>query len=784
MTTIVRLGPEYFPKSDKGAPVSGGTIYIGEVDTDPEVVGNQQQVKALQENGSFVNMTQPISLGGGGVPLYNGSPVSLYAGGLDYSLKVLDINGAQAYYIPSYYDFEDDPLIPGNYYYPDYTELDQGVTGNSGTIKYYVDQIGTTDKATIYLKHNSGNEFTDYNFSTTEVIPSNITLEREDGARLKDDVNNASVTINGPLVSNATHAFDWGNGSGSLTLAATAVDAELPEWRGAIIDDDTEGDTNVAAIQDAIDSAVSGTGCSIVNLSNNTYFVSSTIYVKEYCYLIGNNPRYSEIRAAVGFTDPTTKALIVLGEEISSDGGQSCGLRSLRVNANDVVNDAVLSRGLQENSGIWNVIIKNFNVHGVYLNGQHVIHATFDNVHTWHDGAAGVTDPIGMFFDETLWAGSQLNRITINNSAGIVWQSANPGIKLYRARVDMANIHVEDHDIGISIQNGGAIIDWYSGHTSVPTGIQIEAHTGGEGGPTTIRNSYKASGAADLLINDLEHERQFTITYIEEYISNRSSSKLSLNGIGADDGILSSQNSDMWDNAPLMSGREDKLIYWVENFTNFELGATGYPANWKNLASAANRFYTVDSFGGELFIVTAAADNDESYMQSGIRGTEAFVRIRGGSSQELWFEAYFRLDDVTETGFFIGLAEKGVAVTGFLVDDTGEIADKSMIGFRTKMDASGEIDAVWREEGQAVQEIANIATNDGSTKVRLGFHFDGDETVTFYVNGVAESTTVNMAAATSPDNIMFSPIVAIKTGELAGVVKAAFINYMKVNMNR
>lgn len=100
MSTLIMLGVQYFPLAALGAPVGAGSLYIGDVDTDPEIVGNQKTVQALLENGTLQTLTQPITLSAGGVPLYNGSPVSLYVSG-DYSLKVNDINGAQVYYVPS-----------------------------------------------------------------------------------------------------------------------------------------------------------------------------------------------------------------------------------------------------------------------------------------------------------------------------------------------------------------------------------------------------------------------------------------------------------------------------------------------------------------------------------------------------------------------------------------------------------------------------------------------------------------------------------------------------------
>ena len=53
----VELSIEYFPKSAIGRPVSNGSIYVGEPDTDPTVVANQKTVYAQQEDGTLVALT-------------------------------------------------------------------------------------------------------------------------------------------------------------------------------------------------------------------------------------------------------------------------------------------------------------------------------------------------------------------------------------------------------------------------------------------------------------------------------------------------------------------------------------------------------------------------------------------------------------------------------------------------------------------------------------------------------------------------------------------------------
>lgn len=96
----VALPFHYYPDPTKGRPVFFGSIYIGRPDTDPQITSNQLPVKAYQEDGGSVTISQPIQTGAGGVPMLNGSPVQLQTEG-EYSIKVLNNLGAQVYYAAS-----------------------------------------------------------------------------------------------------------------------------------------------------------------------------------------------------------------------------------------------------------------------------------------------------------------------------------------------------------------------------------------------------------------------------------------------------------------------------------------------------------------------------------------------------------------------------------------------------------------------------------------------------------------------------------------------------------
>lgn len=163
MANLIQLGPQYFPFSNLSTSVGAGNLYIGDVDTDPTIVGNQKTVEALQEDGSLVEISQPITLSAGGIPLYSGSPVSLYTDG-EYSLTVTDINGAQVYYVPSTpgaifeggATIEGDLTIEGNTIIGGNTTIEGNLTINE--LLFDIDNVAYLNVAQLWSKQQHFNE--------------------------------------------------------------------------------------------------------------------------------------------------------------------------------------------------------------------------------------------------------------------------------------------------------------------------------------------------------------------------------------------------------------------------------------------------------------------------------------------------------------------------------------------------------------------------------------------------------------------------------------------------
>ncbi len=101
-----------FVDPKNGNPLSAGSVYFGRQDSDPKnQPANRINVYAVQDNGSEVLLSQPITLNGAGQPQYSGSvkqiKIELYAGELSYALQLFNKNGSQKGYSPRVYSLLD-----------------------------------------------------------------------------------------------------------------------------------------------------------------------------------------------------------------------------------------------------------------------------------------------------------------------------------------------------------------------------------------------------------------------------------------------------------------------------------------------------------------------------------------------------------------------------------------------------------------------------------------------------------------------------------------------------
>lgn len=106
---VVSMPSQPFTLANYFKSASGGSIYIGLINTDPQQPANQIQVYVENEDGSHTPVSQPIKINGGGFPVYNGQ-IAKFVTVQGHSMKVLDFYGAQQFYYSNVLKYDPDQL--------------------------------------------------------------------------------------------------------------------------------------------------------------------------------------------------------------------------------------------------------------------------------------------------------------------------------------------------------------------------------------------------------------------------------------------------------------------------------------------------------------------------------------------------------------------------------------------------------------------------------------------------------------------------------------------------
>lgn len=283
---VVEFNPQYYPNPTKGRPLSLGSIYIGEVDLDPEIVGNQKTLSVRQEDGSVVTVTQPVSTNSGGVPTYNGSTVTLLVDG-NYSLKVLDSAGTQVYYMPSNLDTGSTPVSLSKYYGCDLLAA--------------LSDIGTTDQMQLNVDCS-------FPITTNTTITSNITLKIEPGAIITIATGIKLIIDGGLDVLPRQYAFNC-VGTGAVVAGTNSLTSIVyPEWWGALGDNDATGTRP----------AINGAAVASAEVYLNGADEGGTIYFSVGIYQIGGDYILSSNTRFLGAGRDLTKIVLVDDGNMSS----------------------------------------------------------------------------------------------------------------------------------------------------------------------------------------------------------------------------------------------------------------------------------------------------------------------------------------------------------------------------------------------------------------------------------------------------------------------------------
>ncbi|EEA5465342.1 phage tail protein, partial [Salmonella enterica subsp. enterica] len=98
-----------FTESRSFKAVANGKIYIGQIDTDPVNPANQIPVYIENEDGSHVQITQPLIINAAGKIVYNGQLVKVVTV-KGHSMAIYDAYGCQVDYIANVLKYDPDHL--------------------------------------------------------------------------------------------------------------------------------------------------------------------------------------------------------------------------------------------------------------------------------------------------------------------------------------------------------------------------------------------------------------------------------------------------------------------------------------------------------------------------------------------------------------------------------------------------------------------------------------------------------------------------------------------------
>lgn len=227
--------------------------------------------------------------------------------------------GVQYHDTPTLWSADGDPVyepystIYRNVFYPASEAADQGKTTAANgdgylTIKQISDDIGTTEDATIVLRHDGVADQTRYGFSTNgltnDILTKNIAVIVEPGAIIRMSAG-IDLYITGDYSAAKVTAIEYGGaGTGRVYFNYSITNAGrtpivYPEWWGAVADG--LGNTaNTTPINNAILSfnGIGGT----VQASSGEYDINATISMANGVYLRGVPPTSSRVYDATVWT--------------------------------------------------------------------------------------------------------------------------------------------------------------------------------------------------------------------------------------------------------------------------------------------------------------------------------------------------------------------------------------------------------------------------------------------------------------------------------------------------
>jgi hypothetical protein len=232
----------------------------------------------------------------------------------------------------------------------------------------------------------------------------------------------------------------------------------------------------------------------------------------------------------------------------------------------------------------------------------------------------------------------------------------------------------------------------------------------------------------------------------------------------------------IWSDCPRLQMLADPTLgHFVGDDFTLANGESFTTAKNYTLAGANGTFTHLAADPNGVAVMTAAgADNDESNVNL----NTAVGILKLDATKNWWFEARAKINQIaTAQGVFVGLVGDDVTVgVDFMTDNTMAMKVQDTLGFQIIHAADAA--AIWQSMMQLTGG-ARAATNATLATASIGWVKLGMKcvsgTVTFFVDGAADSKTTTSATANFPLDKYAVPVFATKCG--SGVANTLSVDW-------
>jgi len=248
----------------------------------------------------------------------------------------------------------------------------------------------------------------------------------------------------------------------------------------------------------------------------------------------------------------------------------------------------------------------------------------------------------------------------------------------------------------------------------------------------------------------------------------------------------------IWADCPVVTILRDPGV-GIHIFEDFEGGfITDEVASYKFALVGTNPDIdgVSDEKNGVVEIEGSGSANEEAFFVSNV----GLYELKKNNGKKMWFEARLKFEDTDDDSCFLcGLGAPSLLAADCMTDDsTGSttIADYDYVGFYASCDGTNmsDIDAVYHETGDGgtptvvqadIVDFTAGATAKDDTYYRLGMKFDGRETVTFYLDGVAQTTKLDLDVFDTDDQLTEYLGVVLGIKNLAGTASFLAVDWIR-----